>query len=146
MLYASKPQTAGGPFRSPLGQVVFPGQRLTQRLAPPATCVNEVSYKALGFVPGVARQEGEIQPLDARTFKVGGWVGGWGGVGRGGWEGGGVGRGEGSLSSGRPPPAHHPPTPLTPPPQLVFPELDGKRKGGPPQRIIQLAYLDERVR
>lgn len=32
VLYASKPQTAGGPFRSPLGRTVFPGQRAVQRL------------------------------------------------------------------------------------------------------------------
>lgn len=30
--------------------------------------------------------------------------------------------------------------------QLTFPELDGKAKGGPPQRIIQIAYLDKRIR
>ena len=70
VLYASKPQTAGGPFRSPLGQIVFPGQKVLQRLAAPDSCVNEVSYKALGFIPGAARQEGEIQPLDGRTFRV----------------------------------------------------------------------------
>ena len=36
---------------------------------------------------------------------------------------------------------------LSPPtPQLTFPGVDGKRKGGPPQRVIQIAYLDDRVR
>ena len=30
--------------------------------------------------------------------------------------------------------------------QIVFPELDGKVKGGPPRRIIQIAYLDDRIR
>lgn len=30
--------------------------------------------------------------------------------------------------------------------KLTFPELDRKSKDGPPQRIIQIAYLDERVR
>lgn len=30
VLYASKPQAAGGPFRSPIGRAVFPGQRAVQ--------------------------------------------------------------------------------------------------------------------
>lgn len=98
VLYASKPQTAGGPFRSPLGRTVFPGQRATQSIQEPNICINEVSYKTLGFLPGRARQEGEIEPINNSTF------------------------------------------------QLTFPELDGKAKGGPPQRIIQIAYLDERIR
>ncbi|KAL4445820.1 hypothetical protein ABPG77_009019 [Micractinium sp. CCAP 211/92] len=98
VLYASKPQTAGGPFRSPVGRTVFPGQRATQSIQEPNICINEVSYKTLGFLPGRARQEGEIEPINSTTF------------------------------------------------QLTFPELDGKAKGGPPQRIIQIAYLDERIR
>lgn len=98
VLYASKPETAGGPFRSPLGRAVFPGQRALQSLREPNVCINEVSYKALGFIPGSARQEGEFTPISADTF------------------------------------------------QIVFPELDGKVKGGPPRRIIQIAYLDDRIR
>lgn len=42
VLYASKPQTAGGPFRSPLGRTVFPGQRATQSIQEPNICINEV--------------------------------------------------------------------------------------------------------
>jgi hypothetical protein len=98
VVYASKPETAGGPFRSPIGRVVFPGQRAIQTIAPPNICINEVSYKALGFVPGAARQNGEIEPLDESTF------------------------------------------------QLTFPDLDGKRAGGPPRRVIQTVYLDDRIR
>ncbi len=42
VLYASKPQTAGGPFRSPVGRTVFPGQRATQSIQEPNICINEV--------------------------------------------------------------------------------------------------------
>lgn len=70
VLYASKPGTAGGPFRSPLGRIVFPGQKARQTIAPPDVVINEVSYKALGFVPGSARQEGEIETVDEYTFKI----------------------------------------------------------------------------
>lgn len=70
VLYASKPGTAGGPFRSPLGRVIFPGQKARQTIAPPDLVINEVSYKALGFVPGSARQEGEIETVDEYTFKI----------------------------------------------------------------------------
>jgi hypothetical protein len=70
VLYASKPGTAGGPFRSPLGRIVFPGQKARQTIAPPDIVINEVSYKALGFVPGSARQEGEIETVDEYTFKI----------------------------------------------------------------------------
>jgi hypothetical protein len=97
VVYASKPQTAGGPFRTPLGRTAFPGQRILQIIEAPNVCINQVSYKALGFIPGQARQEGIIEPLDARTF------------------------------------------------QLTFPALDGK-KGGPRRRVIQVGYLDDRVR
>jgi chemotaxis protein histidine kinase CheA len=98
VVYASKPQTAGGPFRSPIGRAVFPGQRATQVIAEPNVCINEVSYKALGFVPGSARQEGEIEPVDETTF------------------------------------------------QITFPGQVGKKTGGPPTRLIEVAYLDERIR
>lgn len=70
VLYASKPSAAGGPLRSPLGRVAFPGQRLVQRLSPPNNCVNEVSYKALGFIPGSARQEGLMEPIDSKMFYL----------------------------------------------------------------------------
>jgi PAP_fibrillin len=98
VVYASKPQTAGGPFRSPIGRTVFPGQRATQIIAEPNVCINEVSYKALGFVPGSARQEGEIEPINETTF------------------------------------------------QITFPGQVGKKTGGPPTRLIEVAYLDERIR
>jgi hypothetical protein len=98
VLYASKPTTAGGPLRSPLGRALLKGQRATQVITAPNLCVNEVAFKALGALPGAARQEGTIDEIDARTF------------------------------------------------QLTFPTLDGKRAGGPPKRVISIAYLDERVR
>ena len=97
VVYASKPQTAGGPFRSPIGRAVFPKQRAIQIISEPNVCINEVSYKAFGFVPGAARQEGEIEPVDETTF------------------------------------------------QITFPALNGK-KGGPPTRLIEVAYLDDRIR
>ena len=98
LLWASSPGTAGGPFRSALGQVVFPGQRISQTLAPPNTCINQVAYKALGFVPGAARQVGEIEARDGATFS------------------------------------------------LTFPAADAKRPGGLRERVIRVAYLDERMR
>ncbi len=98
VLYASKPTTAGGPLRSPLGRALLKSQRATQVITAPNLCVNEVAFKALGALPGAARQEGTIEEIDARTF------------------------------------------------QLTFPGLDGKRAGGPPKRVISIAYLDERVR
>jgi hypothetical protein len=101
VVYASKPTTAGGPFRSPIGRAVFPGQRATQVIAEPNVCINEVSYKALGFVPGSARQEGEIEPINGTTF------------------------------------------------QITFPGQVGTKAGavgGPPTRLIEVAYLDERIR
>ncbi|PSC67954.1 putative plastid-lipid-associated chloroplastic [Micractinium conductrix] len=98
VLYASKPQSAGGPFRSPLGQAVFPGQRARQLIQEPNVCINEVTFKTLGFIPGKVRQEGEIKAIDNNTF------------------------------------------------QIIFPALVGKAMGGPPQRIIQIAYLDDRIR
>lgn len=47
VLYASRPETAGGPFRSPLGRAVFPGQSARQTLAEPNLVLNEVG----GWVP-----------------------------------------------------------------------------------------------
>lgn len=70
IVYASKPQTAGGPFRSPIGRTVFPGQRAIQIISPPNICSNEVSFKTLGFIPGAARQDGEIEPLNETTFQL----------------------------------------------------------------------------
>jgi len=101
VVYASKPTTAGGPFRSPIGRAIFLGQRATQVIAEPNICINEVSYKALGFVPGSARQEGEIEPINGTTF------------------------------------------------QITFPGQVGKKDGavgGPPTRLIEVAYLDDRIR
>lgn len=68
--YASKPQTAGGPFKTPVGRIVFPGQEASQIIEEPNLCVNEIRYKALGFLPGSVRQEGTIEPLDGRTFEL----------------------------------------------------------------------------
>lgn len=31
----------------------------------------QVSYKTLGFLPGRARQQGEIEPINSDTFQVG---------------------------------------------------------------------------
>lgn len=42
VLYASKPQATGGPYRSPVGRTVFPGQRATQSIQQPNICINEV--------------------------------------------------------------------------------------------------------
>lgn len=68
--YASKPQTAGGPFKTPIGRIVFPGQTAIQVIAEPNVCINEISFKTLGFVPGSVTQEGTIDPLDGRTFEI----------------------------------------------------------------------------
>jgi hypothetical protein len=100
VVYASKPQATGGPYRSALGLAVFPGQRAVQTIEAPNVVVNEVgdahapatpcskfhaphcvnvhvnavvmqlSYKALGFVPGSVRQQGEFTALDGNTFQV----------------------------------------------------------------------------
>jgi hypothetical protein len=56
VLYASKPQTAGGPYRSPIGRVIFPGQRALQSLQEPNILVNEVC----GWVCGCAGDAGEL--------------------------------------------------------------------------------------
>eukprot|EP00890_Picochlorum_soloecismus_P006459 jgi/Picsp_1/6814/NSC_04153-R1_plastid-lipid-associated protein 8 len=68
--YASKPQTAGGPFKTPIGRTVFPGQQASQIIEEPNLCVNEIRYKTLGFLPGSVRQEGTIEPIDGRTFEL----------------------------------------------------------------------------
>jgi len=96
--YASKPQTAGGPFKTPVGRTVFPGQKASQIIEEPNLCVNEIQYKALGFLPGSVRQEGTIEPIDGRTFEI------------------------------------------------AFSTNTGKRLGGPPKRVIETLYLDEKLR
>lgn len=68
--YASKPQTAGGPFKSPVGRLVFPGQTAVQVIAEPDLCINEINFKTLGFIPGGVTQEGTIDPLDGKTFEI----------------------------------------------------------------------------
>ncbi|KAL4859873.1 putative plastid-lipid-associated protein 8 [Chlorella vulgaris] len=70
VVYASKPQATGGPYRSALGLAVFPGQRAVQTIEAPNVVVNELSYKALGFVPGSVRQQGEFTALDGNTFQL----------------------------------------------------------------------------
>lgn len=68
--YASKPQTAGGPFKSPIGRVVFPGQQAIQVIEEPNVCINEINFKTLGFIPGSVSQQGTIEPVDGRTFEI----------------------------------------------------------------------------
>lgn len=68
--YASKPQTAGGPFKTPLGRIVFPGQTAIQVIDEPDVCINEIRFKTLGFIPGSVTQEGTIDPLDGNTFEI----------------------------------------------------------------------------
>jgi hypothetical protein len=68
--YASKPQTAGGPFKSPTGRVVFPGQQAIQVIEEPNVCINEINFKTLGFIPGSVSQQGTIEPVDGRTFEI----------------------------------------------------------------------------
>lgn len=68
--YASKPETAGGPFRTPVGRLVFPGQRAIQIIEEPNVCVNQIEFKTLGFIPGSVTQEGTVEPVDGRTFEI----------------------------------------------------------------------------
>jgi hypothetical protein len=68
--YASKPTTAGGPFRSPLGRALFPGQQASQTIVRPNVCVNELTFKTLGFLPGKVTQEGTIEAIDGNTFEI----------------------------------------------------------------------------
>ena len=70
VLYASKPQATGGPYRSGLGTLLLPGQVPTQALVRPDTVVNTLSYRALGFVPGSVTQQGEVKILDGSTLQV----------------------------------------------------------------------------
>ena len=68
--YASKPQTAGGPFRTPVGRIVFPGQTAIQLIEEPNICINEIQFKTLGFIPGSVTQEGTVEPVDGNTFEI----------------------------------------------------------------------------
>ena len=68
--YASKPGTAGGPFRTPVGRLVFPGQRAIQIIEEPNVCINQIEFKTLGFIPGSVTQEGTVEPVDGRTFEI----------------------------------------------------------------------------
>jgi hypothetical protein len=68
--YASKPTTAGGPFKTLPGRVVFPGQTATQVLEEPNVCINEISFKTLGFIPGTVTQEGTIDAIDGNSFEI----------------------------------------------------------------------------
>ena len=70
LLFTTKPQATGGPLRSPAGQVFCPGQKATQTIAPPNVCINKVSFKTLGFIPGAVQQQGELEPVDDRTYQL----------------------------------------------------------------------------
>lgn len=70
LIYSSKPEVSGGPIRSSLGQVFFPGQVATQVISPPNICTNKVSFKTLGFIPGAVQQQGELEPLDEVTYEL----------------------------------------------------------------------------
>lgn len=72
VVYAARPGTIGGPFKTPVGRAVFPGLEASQTLQPPNVCINRVEYKTLGFIPGTSSQEGYFEPVDGNTFKVGG--------------------------------------------------------------------------
>ncbi len=41
-----------------------------QTLEEPNVLINEIRFKSLGFLPGTARQFGEIKPLSGDTFLV----------------------------------------------------------------------------
>ena len=68
--YASKPTTAGGPFKSAPGRVVFPGQVAIQEIQEPDVIINEISFKTLGFVPGTVTQVGTITPVSGAAFEI----------------------------------------------------------------------------
>lgn len=68
--YASKPTTAGGPFKSAPGRVVFPGQVAIQEIQEPDVIINEISFKTLGFVPGSVTQVGSITPISGAAFEI----------------------------------------------------------------------------
>jgi hypothetical protein len=59
VVYASKPQSVGGPFRSPIGRVVFPSQRALQSLQEPNIFINEVSER--GWKGGCAGDTGDLR-------------------------------------------------------------------------------------
>lgn len=70
VLYCSKPTAVGGPLKAGAGPVVAPGQVARQILEAPDSLVNEVTFKALGFLPGYSRQFGTITPLSGDTFQL----------------------------------------------------------------------------
>jgi hypothetical protein len=70
VIWASKPTTAGGPFRSSIGRTVLPGQTLRQVITPPNLCTNIVSFKGLGFISGKVEQQGIIEAINPSTFQL----------------------------------------------------------------------------
>jgi hypothetical protein len=70
VVWASKPTTAGGPFRSSIGRTVLPGQTLRQVITPPNLSTNIVSFKGLGFIPGKVEQQGIIEAINPSTFQL----------------------------------------------------------------------------
>ena len=72
VLYCSQPSAVGGARKKGGGPVLFPGQKAVQRLVEPDQLINEVTFKALGFLPGFSRQYGTIKPVSGDTFVVGG--------------------------------------------------------------------------
>lgn len=70
IIFASKPTTAGGPFRSSIGRAVLPDQTLRQVITPPNQCTNIVSFKGLGFIPGKVEQQGIIEAINSTTFQL----------------------------------------------------------------------------
>ncbi len=68
--YASKPKTAGGPFKTLPGRVVFPGQVAIQEIREPDIIINEINFKTLGFVPGSVTQVGTITPVSGSAFEI----------------------------------------------------------------------------
>ncbi len=68
--YASKPTTAGGPFKTLPGRIVFPGQVAVQEIQEPDVIINEINFKTLGFVPGSVTQVGTISPVSGSAFEI----------------------------------------------------------------------------
>ena len=68
--YASKPTTAGGPFKTLPGRIVFPGQVAIQEIQEPDIIINEINFKTLGFVPGSVTQVGTITPVSGSAFEI----------------------------------------------------------------------------
>lgn len=56
--------SAGGKVVEAAVELATAGKFLAQRF------FLQVSYKTLGFLPGRARQEGEIEPINNSTFQV----------------------------------------------------------------------------